>query len=194
MATLTLPMCAPSLWTGAVRNADRGGPRRCVRWGLLARFGRRVRGVLRGRIGGPGGAALVVDELGQPADLAVHRVQAVSLQLEGVAVEAFAGAAERGAQALPLPLDGAPATLEDPQPGVGGGVPEEGQPDAEQAAVVVGLGTGLAHQLVEAFLALGGDRVDHLAAAAGQRRGGGPPQRPLLRGRRPGGGRRGATP
>ena len=42
--------------------------------------------------------------------------------------------------------------------------------DAEAAAVVVGLRAGLADQLVEALLALGGDRVDHLAAPAGERR------------------------
>jgi hypothetical protein len=40
--------------------------------------------------------ALAVDQLRQPADLPVHRLQAVALELEGVAVDPLAGAGERG--------------------------------------------------------------------------------------------------
>src|SRR3712207_3123778 len=98
------------------------------------------------------------------------RFQAVALEFEGVAVQALPGPAQRGPQTLALSFDGAAATLEDAQPDVRGGVPEERQADAEEPAVVVRLRTGLADQLVEALLALGGDRVDHLAAPAGQRR------------------------
>ena len=113
---------------------------------------------------------LPVDELRQPADLAVHRLEPVALQLERVAVDALAGPRQRGPQTLPLPLDRAPAALEDPQPHVRGGVPEEGQVDAEVTSVVVRLRAGLADQFLEALLALRGDRVDHLPAAAGERR------------------------
>src|SRR3954447_19360212 len=174
MATLTLPMGAPVLGPGGPRVTGPAGPGggRAGSGGAGGRAGR-VRGWLRGRAGraipAGGVAALAVDQLGQPADLAVHRLQAVLLELERVAVEALAGAGQRRAQPFTLLLDGAPAALQDPQPGVGRGVPEEGQPDAEQPAVVVGLRAGLAGQLVEAFLALGGDRVDHLPAAAGER-------------------------
>src|SRR3954453_10936092 len=135
-----------------------------VRWcglGWCRRPGRRVAGLL----------ALAVDQLGEPAHLAVHGVQAVPLQLQGVAVQLLLGATQRVHQPVPLALDGAPATLQDPQPHVGGRVPEEGQVDAEATLVVVGLRPGLADQFGEALLALRGDRVDDLAAAPGQRRG-----------------------
>src|SRR3954454_3315692 len=81
---------------------------------------------------------LDLDQLREPADLPVHRLQAVPLELEGVAVQPLTGAGQRGPQALPLPLDGAPTALEDPQPDVGLGVLEEGEADAEETAVVVG--------------------------------------------------------
>src|SRR4051794_39783431 len=70
---------------------------------------------------GAGVVLLAVDQLGEPADLAVDGVQAVPLQLEGVAVELLLGAAQRVHQPVALPLDRAPATLEDAQPHVGGG-------------------------------------------------------------------------
>ena len=38
-------------------------------------------------VGGPAGP-LGLDQLGEPADLAVHRLEAVLLELQGVAVEA----------------------------------------------------------------------------------------------------------
>ena len=129
-------------------------------------------------------AALGVDELVEPADLAVHRLQPVPLQLEGVAVDPLPGPRERGPEPFPLLLDGAAAALEDPQARVCGGVPEEREADAEQAAVVVGLRTGLADQLVEALLALGGDRVDDLAPPAGERPGRPPAAAPGGRARR----------
>src|SRR5215213_3354245 len=126
MATLTLPMRAPcfSDRDGPVTVDRRRGPGRLGGStggsggsGGGARRGRRVRRGLRGPSGrtvGPGSggaAALVVDQLGQPADLAVDRVKPVALQFEGVAVDALAGAGQRRAQALPLALDGAAAPL-----------------------------------------------------------------------------------
>src|SRR3954452_22948713 len=109
---------------------------------------------------------LAVDQLGEPADLTVDGVQPVALQFEGVAVELLLGAAQRVDQPVALPLDGPPAALQDPQPDVGRGVPEEGQVDAEAALVVIGLRAGGADQLGESLLAGGGDRVDDLAPPA----------------------------
>src|SRR3954447_23598481 len=185
MATLTLAMdCLPPVgppgpgWcvgTGAGWCCS-GGAGWCCPWG--------VRGVVLGaRVVGPGvvrsGVVLLaVDQLGEPADLAVDRVQAVPLQFEGVAVELLLGAPQRVHEPVALPLDGAPAALEDAQPDVGRGVPEERQVDAEATLVVVGLRAGGADQFVEALLALGGDRVDDLAPAAGQRGGVGGEQCP----------------
>src|SRR3712207_1150574 len=136
MATLTLPMGAPVLgqwvpgypdrwWSGTDGRMDGSGRS----GGARPRVGR-IRGWLSGRAGRIGreplssrrAASLVVDQLGEPADLSVHRFQAVALQLQRVAVEALAGAGQRGPEALPLPLHCAPATFQDPQPGVGGGV------------------------------------------------------------------------
>src|SRR3954452_18564087 len=71
--------------------------------------------------------AFVVDQLGEPADLAVDRVQAVALQFERVAVQLLLGAPQRVEEPVALALDRAPAALEDPQPHVCGGVPEERQ-------------------------------------------------------------------
>src|SRR5690348_568103 len=165
MATLTAPM---TLLLCGGRRAHRS-LRWCWSGGARWIGGLRLRG-LRGLARRRGAAPFGVDEFGQPADLPVHRLQAVALQLDRVAVEPVAGAGQRGTQALALALDGAPAALEDAQPGVGRGVPEERQADAEEAAVVVGLRTGLADQLVEALLALRGDPVDDLAATTGERR------------------------
>src|SRR3712207_7722988 len=89
------------------------------------------------------------------------RFQAVALEFQGVAVQPLPGPAQRDPQALALPFDGAAAALEDAQPDVRGGVPEERQADTEEPAVVVRLRTGLTDQLVEALLALGGGRGEH---------------------------------
>src|SRR3954449_3905234 len=139
MATLTLAMdCLPPVgppgpgWCvrAGARWCCSGGAGWCCSWG--------VRGVVLGaRVVGSGVVLLAVDQLGEPADLAVDRVQAVPLQFEGVAVELLLGAPQRVQEPVALALDRAPAALEDPQPHVCGGVPEEGQVDAETALVVV---------------------------------------------------------
>src|SRR4051812_40770527 len=113
MATLTLPMCAPSF-------SDPAGPMARTGWRSRTSWsggGARGVGLRIGLVSGRA-AALVVDELGQPADLAVHRLQAVPLQLERVAVDPLAGAGQRRAQALALPLHGPAPALEDLQPGL----------------------------------------------------------------------------
>src|SRR3712207_4151045 len=118
MATLTDPMGSPSSsrtgcgrWTRTADGPAGGGGRGALppglsgtgRSGLRRRLVRRCRGVPG--VGAVGSAPLAlvqlsVDELGQPADLAVDRVQTVALQLEGVAVQPLTGPAQRGPQAL----------------------------------------------------------------------------------------------
>ena len=80
--------------------------------------------------GWDGARALGVDQPVEPADLALDLLEAVPLQLEGVLVHALAGAGEDARTFEPLVEPGAPA-LEDPQPGLGVGLREEGEPDVE---------------------------------------------------------------
>ena len=101
----------------------------------------------------------VRDQLVEPAHLALAGVEAELVQLAGVAVDLLAGPGQRGAQALPALLDGAPAALQDAHPDLGRGAGEERQVHAE-AVVVPGLRAGLGEQLGEPLLALGGDPVD----------------------------------
>jgi hypothetical protein len=53
-------------------------------------------GLAGGTDGGTGraGGALGLDQLGEPPDLALHGLESVLLELEGVAVEACPGASE----------------------------------------------------------------------------------------------------
>ena len=118
----------------------------------------------RSLVVGAGSAAFVLDQLGEPADLAVDRLEAVLVQLAGVAVDALArcGPARCFMPSRCL-LDPAAATLEDLQPDVRAGLGEERQPRAE-ALVVEGVGTDVGEQLGEVLLAVGGEPVDPLAA------------------------------
>src|SRR5687768_17072561 len=70
-------------------------------------------------------------QLVEPAHLPLHRLEAVTLQFEGVAVETLAGAGERRPHALPALLQPAAPTLEDAQAHVDPGVAEEREVDAE---------------------------------------------------------------
>ena len=118
---------------------------------------------------------LVLDQLGEPTDLAIRRLEPVLLQLEGVAIQPLAGAGQRRAHALAPFLHPAAPSLEDAQPDVGAGLGEERQPRAE-ALVVEGVRPDLGQQVGQVFLALGGELVDPLA-----------PARPAARPRRFGG-------
>src|SRR3954451_11359234 len=110
-------------WTVSLRRALPGPDWVCCsRAGWCGLFARGL---------SPGVVLLAVDQLGEPADLAVHGVQTVPLQLEGVAVELLLGAPQRVHEPVALPLDRAPPALEDAQPDVGRGVPEEREVDAE---------------------------------------------------------------
>src|SRR3712207_4858695 len=104
-------------WTDSLRRT-RAGPDDVFR----SRAGGAVSWVLARR---SGVVLLAVDQLGEPADLAVDGVQAVPLQFEGVAVELLLGAAQRVHEPVALTFDGAPPALEDAQPHVDRGVPEE---------------------------------------------------------------------
>src|SRR5215204_2890862 len=97
-------------WTVSLQRT-RAGPDDVRIWLRWCRSGGRVRGLLPGGSGADVVVALVVDQLGEPADLAVDGVEAVALQLEGVAVQLLLGAAQRVPQPVALPLDGPPAAL-----------------------------------------------------------------------------------
>src|SRR5664279_5184209 len=112
--------------------------------------------------------AFLVDQLVEPAHLAVGGLEAELVQFGGVGVEAFGGAGDGRSQALPALLDPATATLEDPHPGVGGGPGEEREMHAEPV-VGPGLRPGVAKQIGQSLLSLGGDPVRHPRAAGGQR-------------------------
>jgi hypothetical protein len=112
---------------------------------------------------------LGVDQLVEPADLALDRVEAVLLELEGVSVELFPGPGQAGPQAVAPFFHPVPAALKDAQPDLRLRLREEGEVHPE-ALVVVRRGSGLGEQLGEPLLALRGQPVDDLAAAAGQRR------------------------
>ena len=115
--------------------------------------------------------ALALDQLVEPADLALDGLEPVPLQLEGVAVDPLAGAGQRRAEAVEALLEPRPAALEDAQPGGGVGAGEEREVDAE-VLVLPGGRAGLGEQLLEVLLALGGEPVDDPRPLAGQRRGG----------------------
>src|SRR5690242_8488656 len=109
--------------------------------------------------------ALGGDELLQPADLPLGGLEAVSLELERVGVEPLGGPTQHVPQSLATLLDAAPATLQDPQPGLLIRSGEEREVDAEPG-IVVRLGSSLGEQLLEPLLALRRDLVDDPATLA----------------------------
>ena len=109
--------------------------------------------------------ALGLDQLGEPANLALHRLEAVAVHLDRVAVDPLTSAPHGAAEALALLLEPDAPTLEDAHPRLGRGLGEEGEVDAERL-VLPRRRARLAEQLGEALLAFGGQRVDDLAPAA----------------------------
>ena len=89
--------------------------------------------------------AFDLDQLGEPADLAVDGLERVLVQLTGVAVEPLAGP-RRAAHAVATFLDLAPPALEHLEPDVGAGLGEEREPGAE-ALVVEGIGADRGEQV-----------------------------------------------
>src|SRR5688500_2049689 len=134
MATRTEPMEACSLpvrWTVQVGACGLGEALRLV-------GGRPRRGCL---------AALGLDELGEPPQLALDGLERVRRRLLGVAVDPGAGALQRAAHALPPLLQPRPAALEDAHAHLGVGLAEEGEADPERL-VVPGRRSGLGEQLL----------------------------------------------
>ena len=129
--------------------------------GSSRRLGRRDRRHLDDRP-----AVLGVDQFGQPSHLALHRLETVALQLEGVAVESFPGSLDRGlgaARAAPPAGSGGPRGCASARRGRSGrrtrGARRTSRPPRTRPGVV--------EQLLEVLLALGGELVDDLAAPAG---------------------------
>src|SRR5215469_1587627 len=137
MATRTepIPMCSLSFFSSGAAAASTGRRRSAVlcvaprlavglgiRWPPGPRAGRprRVVSLPLGR-----------DQFVQPADFALDRLQAVPLQLEGVAVDSLPGPGQAGPERLdPLFKPAAPA-LQNPEPDLRRGQAEEREPHAE---------------------------------------------------------------
>ena len=97
---------------------------------------------------GAAGAALGVDQVGEPPHLALDRLDAVPLELRGVPVDLLLGHRQLALDPVePLLEPGAPA-LEDPQPDLHVGASEEREPDVEVVVLPRG-GTDLGHQPLE---------------------------------------------
>src|SRR4051812_49395104 len=112
--------------------------------------------------------ALAPDQLVEPPDLALDRLQPVLLQLERVVVDSFPSTGQRGAYALQPFLEATAPAFENPQPYVGAGMSEEGEVHSE-ALVLPGGGAGLGKEVLQVFLAFGGELVDDLRSASGGR-------------------------
>src|SRR6516165_2360508 len=95
---------------------------------LLRRMPRRLTARLAFR-----GARLALrgDQLVEPADFPLDRLQAVPVQFERVAVQPFPGPRHRRPDAVQPLLKPGPAALQDAQPDVRAGLAEEGEPDTE---------------------------------------------------------------
>src|SRR5499427_10919736 len=163
MATRTEPMRIAPVLSPA---APRGGA------GLSARGSARGRVVVSRRWrGAPRRLAarlpLRGDQFVEPAHLPLNRLEAVPVQFERVTVQAFPGPRHRRPDAVQALLQPRPAALQDAQPDVRAGQPEEGEPDAEPL-VFPGRGAGLGQQLLQPFLALRREPVDDLRPAPGQ--------------------------
>ena len=116
---------------------------------------------------GVGGVApLGVDELAEPADLALGGLLAVQLQRRGLGVEALAAAGGRLADPLEVLLEAGAAALEDAQAHLALGAGEEGEADVEAVVVPRG-GVGAGDEVGEVLLAAGGQLVDDARAPAG---------------------------
>ena len=90
------------------------------------------------------------------------------MQFERVAVEPLPGPCHRGPDGVEPFFQPAAAALQDPQPDVGAGLPEEREMHAEPV-VFPGRGPRLGQQVLQPFLAVRRQPVNDLRAAAGPR-------------------------
>src|SRR5215472_7554314 len=149
MATRTEPIAAASFLMSPLRGVR-------MRHGLVGGAD-----IYAGRAPGPFGG----DQLFEPTDLALTRLEPVALQLERVGVEPLGRAGQDVAQALPALLDPPAPALEDAKAGLLVGPGEEREVHTERG-VVEGLRPGLDEQLLEALLAFRGDLVNHPSTTA----------------------------
>src|SRR3569833_3601649 len=108
--------------------------------------------------------ALAPDQLVEPPDFALDRLQPVLLQLERVVVDPLTSPGQRGTYALQAFLEAAAPAFEDPQPYVGAGLSEEGEMHSD-ALVLPGGGARFGEELLQARLPFGGELVHDLRAA-----------------------------
>ena len=113
--------------------------------------------------------ALGVDQLGEPAHLALDRLHAVPLELGRVAVDLLLGHGQLALHPVEPLLQPAAAALEHAQPDLHVGAAEEGEPDVE-VVVLPGGGTHLRHQVLELRVTGVGELVDDLRPAGHRRR------------------------
>src|SRR6478672_2352415 len=112
-----------------------------------------------GWVGGVPVAALGVDEVRQPADLPLHRLDAVALELRGVRVDLLLGQRELVLDAVQTLLEAGAAPFEHAQPDLHVGATEEREPDVEVVVLPRGR-THLRHEALELTVTGLGDLVD----------------------------------
>src|SRR6478672_9273177 len=112
-----------------------------------------------GWVGGVPVAALGVDEVRQPADLPLYRLDAVALELRGVPVDLLLGQRELVLDAVQTLLEAGTAPFEHAQPDLHVGATEEREPDVEVVVLPRGR-THLRHEALELTVTGLGDRGD----------------------------------
>src|SRR6188472_3410564 len=109
-----------------------------------------------------------VDELAEPAHLALGGLLAVALEGRGVGVDPLTAAGRGLADPLEVLLHARASALEDAQAHLLLGAGEEGEAHVE-AVVVPGRGVGAGDEVGEVLLAAGGELVDDAGALAARR-------------------------
>src|SRR4051812_11856805 len=112
--------------------------------------------------------ALASDELVEPPDLTLDRLEPVFLKFERVVVHALSRTGQRRAHALQAFLQPAAPAFEDAQPYIGTGLGEEGEVHAEPL-VVPRRGSRFGQQVLQAFLTFGRQPVHDLRATGASR-------------------------
>src|SRR5262249_15846296 len=111
------------------------------------------------------------DQLIEPADVTLDRLQAVPLQLEGVTIDALPGPGEPCPEGFDSFFHAGTPSFQDAEPDIRGGQAEEGEPYTEPVVLPRGW-SGLGEQVLQVLFAVGGQPVDDLGTTSGQRLGG----------------------